>query len=88
MYIDKLDTIVNEYNKTCHSTIKMKPDDIKSGVRIDFGIKNNEKDATFEVKNHLRISKYKQQVSLQMVWKNFVIKKLKTLAHAIEDFNV
>ena len=64
VYIDKLDTIVNEYNKTCHSTIKMKPDDIKSGVRIDFGIKNNEKDATFEVKNHLRISKYKQQVSL------------------------
>ena len=23
-----------------------------------------------------------------MVWKNFVIKKLKTLAYAIEDFNV
>ena len=49
VYIDKLDTIVNEYNKTYQSTIKMKPDDIKSGVCIDFGIKNNEKDATFEV---------------------------------------
>ena len=49
VYIDKLDTIVNGYNKTCQSTIKMKPDDIKSGVCIDFGIKNNEKDATFEV---------------------------------------
>ena len=27
-YIDKLDTIVNEYNKTYHSTVKIKPDDI------------------------------------------------------------
>ena len=53
VYIDQLDTIVNEYNKTCHSTIKMKPDDVKSSVGIDFGIKNNEKDATFEVGNHL-----------------------------------
>ena len=24
MYIDKLDDIFNKYNKTCHSTIKMK----------------------------------------------------------------
>ena len=27
-YIDKLDIIVNEYNKTYHSTVKIKPDDI------------------------------------------------------------
>ena len=29
VYIDKLDDIVNEYNNTCHRTIKMKPIDIK-----------------------------------------------------------
>ena len=29
VYIDKLDDIVNKYNKTYHSTIKMKPVDIK-----------------------------------------------------------
>ena len=29
MYIDKLDDIVNTYNNTCHSTIKMKPFDVK-----------------------------------------------------------
>ena len=29
VYIDKLDDIVNKYNKTYHSTIKMKPADIK-----------------------------------------------------------
>ena len=29
VYIDKLDGIVNNYNNTYHSTIKMKPVDIK-----------------------------------------------------------
>ena len=29
IYIDKLDDIVNKYNNTYHSTIKMKPVDIK-----------------------------------------------------------
>ena len=28
MYIDKLDDIVNKYNNTYHSTIKMKPVDL------------------------------------------------------------
>ena len=30
VYIDKLDDIVNKYNNTYHSTIKMKPIDVKS----------------------------------------------------------
>ena len=30
LYIDKLDNIVNKYNNTYHSTIKMKPVDLKS----------------------------------------------------------
>ena len=29
VYIDKLDDIVNKYNNTYHSTIKMKPFDIR-----------------------------------------------------------
>ena len=29
VYIDKLDDIVNKYNNTYFSTIKMKPDDVK-----------------------------------------------------------
>ena len=29
VYIDKLDGIVNNYNNTYHSTIKMKPVDVK-----------------------------------------------------------
>ena len=36
MYIDKLDDIVNEYNKTYHRTIKMKPVDVKDDAYINF----------------------------------------------------
>ena len=35
VYIDKLDDIVNKYNNTYHSTIKMKPVDVKSSTYID-----------------------------------------------------
>ena len=35
VYIDKLDDIVNEYNKAYHSAIKMKPVDAKSRTYID-----------------------------------------------------
>ena len=34
LYIDKLDNMVNRYNNAYHSTIKMKPDDVKSGTYI------------------------------------------------------
>ena len=34
--IDKLDDIVNQYNNTCHTTIKMKPIDVKDDAYIDF----------------------------------------------------
>ena len=34
--IDKLDDIVNKYNKTCRKRIKMKPVDVKSSKYIDF----------------------------------------------------
>ena len=32
VYVDKLDDIVNKYNNTYHSTIKMKPVDVKSNT--------------------------------------------------------
>ena len=35
VYIDKLDGIVNKYNNTNHSTIKIKPVDVKSNTCID-----------------------------------------------------
>ena len=35
VYIDKSDGILNKYNNTDHSTIKMKPVDVKAGTCID-----------------------------------------------------
>ena len=40
VYMDKLDVIVNKYNNTYHSTIKMKPTCVKDNVYIDFSKKN------------------------------------------------
>ena len=35
VYIGKLDNIVNEYNNTCRTTIKMKPVDVKNNTYVD-----------------------------------------------------
>ena len=43
VYINKLDDIVNKYSNTCHSTIKMKPADIKSNTYIDCNKEDNNK---------------------------------------------
>ena len=59
VYIDKLDDIVNECNNTYHRTIKRKPVDVKDNAYIDSGKEVNDKDATFQVDDHVRISKYK-----------------------------
>ena len=54
--LDKLDDIVNKYNNTYHSTIKMKPVDVKSSTYIDFNKDNNKEDPKFKVDDHVRIS--------------------------------
>ena len=59
VHIDKLDDIVNKYNNTYHSTIKINPVDVKSNTYIDFDKKNNKEDPKFNVGDHVRISKYK-----------------------------
>ena len=59
MYIDKLDGIVNKYNNTYHSTIKMKHVDVNSITYIDFNKENNKEDLHFEVGDHVRILRYK-----------------------------
>ena len=40
VYINNLADIVNKYDNTYHSIIKMKPVDVKSSTYIDFGKKN------------------------------------------------
>ena len=58
VYIDKLDDIVNKYNNAYHSTIKMKPVDVKSNTCIDSGKEINNKDPKFKIGDIVRISKY------------------------------
>ena len=59
VYIDELADIVNKYNNTYHSTINMKPADIKFSTYIVFNNENNKEDPKFEVSGHVKISKYK-----------------------------
>ena len=55
---DVLDDIVNKYNNTKHSTIKMKPIDVKNNKRVYID-EHNEKDSRFKVGDRIRISKFK-----------------------------
>ena len=57
VYIDKLDDIVNKYNNTYHSTIKMKPADAKSNTYIDSGKEVDDKNLKFKIGDNFRISK-------------------------------
>ena len=59
VYTDKLDGIVNKYNNKYHSTIKMKPVDVKSNTYIDYSKEINVKNPKFEIGDIVRISKYK-----------------------------
>ena len=59
VYIDKLDDIVNEYNNTYHTTIKMKPIDVKDNTHINTDKDTNDKDPKFKVGDRVRIPKYK-----------------------------
>ena len=59
VYIDKLDDIVNEYNNTYHTTVKMKPIDVKDNTYINTDKETNNKDPKFKVGDRVRISKYK-----------------------------
>ena len=59
VYIDKLDDIAKEYNNKYHTSIKMKPVDVKDNTYIDFKKEINNKDPKFKVGDYVRISKYK-----------------------------
>ena len=84
VYIDKLDDIVNKYNNTYHSTIKIKPVDVKSNIYW-LQQKENNKDPKFKIGDTVKISKYKN--SFEKVYtpnwseKVFVIKKDEIQSH-------
>ena len=95
VHIDELDVIVNKYNNTYYSTIKMMTVDVKSSTYIEFGIKNNDKYLKFKVGDHVTILKYENNFAKGYVRNGseevFMIKKVKntvTWTYVIEDPNV
>ena len=58
VYYDVLDDVVNKYNNTKHSFIKMKPIDVKDNKRVYID-EHNEKGNRFKVGDRVRISKFK-----------------------------
>ena len=94
VYIDKLDDIVDEYNNTYHTTIKMKPIDVKDNTYINTSKKINYKDPKFKVGDRVRISKYKNIFAKGYMpnWSEevFVVKKVKNTVpwtYVINDLN-
>ena len=81
VYIDQLDDIVDEYNNTYHTTIKMKRIDVKDNTYINADKEINNKDPKFKVGDCVRISKYKNIFAKGYMpnWSEevFVIKKVK-----------
>ena len=59
VWIDKLDDIINKYNNTYHSTIKMKPVDVKPNTYISSSKEINDKYPKSQIGDIVRISKYK-----------------------------
>ena len=59
VYFDVLDDIVRKYNNTVHSSIKLKPKDVKYDSFVEYIEESNKKDPKLKVGDHVRISKYK-----------------------------
>ena len=68
VYYDVLDDVVNKYNNTKHSTIKMKPINVKDTTKSSslersnkrvYIDEHNEKDSRFKVGDRVRIFKFK-----------------------------
>ena len=93
MYIDELVDIVNKNNNK-YSIIKMKPPSVKSSTYIDFNTEKHDKDRKFEVGEHIKISKYKNNFvkGYTSNWSEevFKIKRVKSTVpwtYVIEDLN-
>ena len=89
-----LDDIVDKYNNTYYTAIKMKPIDIKSNSYPEYNVDSNNKDPKFKIGDHVRISKYKNIFAKGYTpnWseKVFVISKIKNTVpwtYVIMDLN-
>ena len=91
VHIDKLDDIMNKYNNAYHSTIKMKPADVKSNTCIQSSKEINDRDLKFETGDIVKISKSKNIFAKGFTpnWSEevFVINKVKNIVPWIYFIN-
>ena len=94
VYFNVLDDIVDKYNNTYHSSIKMKSKDVTDSVFVEYNEESNKKDPKFKIGDHVRIPKYKNIFAKGYTpnWSEeiFVIKKIKNTlpwTYSISDLN-
>ena len=94
VYIDKLDDIVKKYNNTYHTSIKMKPFDVKNNTCIGFKKEVSDKNHKFKVGDHERVSKYENIFAKGYMpnWSEeiFIIRKIKNTVpwtYVLNDLN-
>ena len=94
VYIYELYDVVKECNNTYHTSIKMRPVDVKDNTYIDFEKEVNDTDPKFKIGDHVRISKYKNTFAKGYMpnWSDevFTIKKVKNTVpctYVINDVN-
>ena len=81
--------IVNNYNNTYHSAIKMSPADVKSSTYIDSSKDINHEDSKFKIFDISRTSKYETIYVPNWSEEVFVIKNIKNTVpwtYVISDF--
>ena len=75
VYIDKLDDIVNKYQNIYHSTIKMKPANIKWNTYLDSSKEINNKNPKFKIDDIIRTLKYRncfcKRLCSKLIWRFF-----------------
>ena len=81
VYFNVFDDIVTDYNNTIHSSIKMKPKDVKDNNLTEYIEEFNKKNPKFKIGDYVRISKYKNTFSKGFLpnWSEeiFIINKVK-----------
>ena len=94
VYFDVLDDILNKYNNTVYTTIKMKPVEVTDDSYAEYNEDFNKKDPKFKVGDHVRISKYKNIFAKGYTpnWSEevFVVSKIKNTnpwTYVINDLN-
>ena len=90
VYFDVLDDIVDKYNNTVHTSIKMKPIDVTSDFYAEYNEDSNVTKSKFKVGDHVKISKYENCFTQNWSEEVFIISKIKNTVlwtYVINDLN-